>query len=398
VKTWKGGWHLGNVKPPTEADWQILQLVPPAAITFLTHDGASPNGVLPEHVRRVLEISSGCACIMRPYYPAGRALQDYIDDCRRDMDAYGPVIPAGQRIIQPFNEQNMPRWSQYEGFGDQTEDMPRFDDWFCQTYNALKAHDPAWRVGWTPLTPGNRDMWFPGDPTGVPYYMHGPEAAHEGASGEEIAAAVRSGPCRRSLELADVYLAHAYCDDPGAIAAPWGGMRWASYLRFLPRPIEVYIAECAMWTASGAGHNDLATIAWLRLIAGMDVVKGTTFWVLGSHWGNQWAPDGRPRELVHRLAALRLELLAAAPTPGPTQPPAGELEQALRHAAWNAGGIPYNPEAAFPRYAREHGLGNPVTPEFDFGFAGQQYRGQGYSKGIVYCRVGDWSNIQQSTW
>lgn len=71
---------------------------------------------------------------------------------------------------------------------------------------------------------------------------------------------------------------------------------------------------------------------------------------------------------------------------------------ALRNAAWNAGGIPYNREAAFPRYAREHGLGNPETPEFDFTSGGQQYRGQGFSKGIIYARIGDWGNIREVAW
>ena len=74
------------------------------------------------------------------------------------------------------------------------------------------------------------------------------------------------------------------------------------------------------------------------------------------------------------------------------------VEGAVRRAAWNAGGIPYNPDAAFPRYAREHGLGNPETPEFEFTYAGQQFRGQGFSKGIIYARVGEWDEIKEVPW
>jgi len=70
----------------------------------------------------------------------------------------------------------------------------------------------------------------------------------------------------------------------------------------------------------------------------------------------------------------------------------------VRNAAWNAGGIPYNPDAAFPRYARAHDLGNPETPEFDFSFGGLQYRGQGFSRGIIYARIGDWDNIREVSW
>lgn len=70
----------------------------------------------------------------------------------------------------------------------------------------------------------------------------------------------------------------------------------------------------------------------------------------------------------------------------------------VRQAAWNAAGIPFNPIAAFPRYAREHNLGNPETEEFDFSHAGVDYRGQGFSQGIVFARVGDWGNIQELAW
>ena len=69
-------------------------------------------------------------------------------------------------------------------------------------------------------------------------------------------------------------------------------------------------------------------------------------------------------------------------------------EETIRRAAWQALGIPYNPDAAFPRYAREHDLGNPVTREVDV--AG--YRLQGYAGGIVYARIGDWDNIREIPW
>lgn len=67
---------------------------------------------------------------------------------------------------------------------------------------------------------------------------------------------------------------------------------------------------------------------------------------------------------------------------------------AIREAAWNALGIPYNPEAALARYAREHELGNPMTPEFDVG----GHRAQGFANGILYCRIGDWGNVKSIRW
>ena len=74
------------------------------------------------------------------------------------------------------------------------------------------------------------------------------------------------------------------------------------------------------------------------------------------------------------------------------------LDETARHAAWNSSGVPYNPEAAFARYARLHDLGKPETQEFDFGFQGREYRGQGFSKAIVYCEVGYWDAIKELSW
>jgi len=88
-----------------------------------------------------------------------------------------------------------------------------------------------------------------------------------------------------------------------------------------------------------------------------------------------------------------LELLARIYDPEANLP-----DDVVREAAWNAAGIPYNPEAAFSRYAREHELGTPQTEEFDFSYKGVNYRGQGFSQGIVYTKVGDWANIREMTW
>jgi hypothetical protein len=73
-------------------------------------------------------------------------------------------------------------------------------------------------------------------------------------------------------------------------------------------------------------------------------------------------------------------------------------ENIVREAAWNAAGIPFNPEAAFSRYAREHELGTPQTDEFDFSYKGVNYRGQGFSQAIVFAKVGDWDHIGEMSW
>lgn len=79
-------------------------------------------------------------------------------------------------------------------------------------------------------------------------------------------------------------------------------------------------------------------------------------------------------------------------------PVANLPEDVVREAAWNAAGVAFNPQAAFPRYAREHDLGVPQTEEFDFSYKGINYRGQGFGKAIVFAKVGDWGNIKEMSW
>jgi hypothetical protein len=79
--------------------------------------------------------------------------------------------------------------------------------------------------------------------------------------------------------------------------------------------------------------------------------------------------------------------------------PAANLpEDIVREAGWTAAGIPFNPQAAFPRYAREHDLGVPQTEEFDFSYKGVNYRGQGFTGAIVFAQVGDWGNVREISW
>jgi hypothetical protein len=78
------------------------------------------------------------------------------------------------------------------------------------------------------------------------------------------------------------------------------------------------------------------------------------------------------------------------------------LSEAIRNAAWLRDrpihGIPYNPDAAFPKYAREHSLGAPLTDEWGVKVDGVQYVAQGYVLGIVYAIVGDWANVRSVEW
>jgi hypothetical protein len=52
--------------------------------------------------------------------------------------------------------------------------------------------------------------------------------------------------------------------------------------------------------------------------------------------------------------------------------------------------IPLNPDAMFYKFAKEKGLGERLTREYDLEHQGKSYRAQIYEKGIVYAPVGEW--------
>ena len=82
----------------------------------------------------------------------------------------------------------------------------------------------------------------------------------------------------------------------------------------------------------------------------------------------------------------------------PSREPTGEPADVVRNRAWNslfpAGGVAYNPDAAFAKRAREFKMGVPVTAEGRV--AG--YAFQGFAHAILWCPDGDWAHIQALDW
>jgi len=377
------GWHLGNGSPPTDVDWRILEAVPPRCVVFLPDEGTQP-----EHLQRLLGIAPQCHVIMRPYYVPGSDLQAYIDQCRRAMDHYWPVVPAAQRHLQLFNEPNMPVWAQWEGFGDQLNDMRRFDEWFVAAYSQCKRQDPATAIGWTPLTPGNRDVWFTGDAVGH-YYLHGPSGCAESLTEAQRQQAVAEGPCQASIALADEFYAHVYVHEGrDAYEASWLGLRFERYRRFLPTGKPLWITEAGFPSrAAWPDWGDAALIDWLNMIRDRDV-QGVALWILGDkpQWGAPWYEGSAPRSLVWTLAQWQ----QSAPI---------DVEAVIGEAA-QAHILPLNPAAAFERAAALRCL-LPASREFDVAVGGATYRAQAYRgsddrerQHIVYCPIGDWSDLR----
>jgi hypothetical protein len=386
----KVGFHLGNKELISANSWTIMERVPPKAVIFITGERISADDL-----KRILDISPECHFFYRPYFAPSdsraaqgsyiQAVGSMIDDNNR---SYFDFVPEPQRHLQIFNEQNMPRWSQWEGFGSRVDDMHRFNEAFCGGYDYLKSINPTFKIGFTPLTPGNRDTYFRTDPAGVPYYMHGPEAAKEKPTLNEIVTALRNGPCYEALRKADEYLAHIYVlnDAEHQMQEHWGGLRFDRYAKFLPKSMDIWITEL------GIGHPAENWRRWYKLLEDYPSVKGTCIWRL------EYEVRDPGSEMVRVLQSYVESLPEEEPEP-PTLPIPTVPVDLIRSRAWLSVDVPFNPDAAFPVYARQNNLGAPLAGEVDVGYEGQpSYRLQAFVGGIVYAEVGKWDDVDHIEW
>jgi len=162
--------------------------------------------------------------------------------------------------------------------------------------------------------------------------------------------------------------------DPGHVADDYAGPGWRDAIHWP----DWYFCQCYWLEKNGTWLKDAL---WADWFASRRFHLFSTW--IESHGIDWQRSDARKPD---------------APPAQPEPPTAGAETEAARNAAWMAKGIPYNPNAAFQRKARDLGLGVPETHEFDFALGGQTYRGQGFAGGIVYARAGDWGDIRKIDW
>ncbi len=321
------GWHLGNEAAMDSRDWTILRSCPPSLVVYLPGQKVTVNDV-----RAILAINPLCHVLVRPYFDPRRlgdlaapayatVMPTYVAECLAAVKALVDVVPTGQLHLQMWNEQNMPRWALNdgwgEGFGDQLADMRAFNQWFCYGYQKVKAVYPTVLIGWTPLTAGNRDVWFPGDAVGH-YYLHGPEGCAENLTPTQIQAAIASGPCRESLSMADEFYCHVYYHEHETDwQAAWQGRRFERYAQFLPKPMRILIPESgipsASWWRDWTGR---AMVRWHEYLWDNWPAALPALWMLGTHWGGMWYGGGGAggvRPEVYQLAEAARSYVATPP-------------------------------------------------------------------------------------
>lgn len=69
---------------------------------------------------------------------------------------------------------------------------------------------------------------------------------------------------------------------------------------------------------------------------------------------------------------------------------------AAKIALANVNGIPLNADAALAKFALQNRLGIPLTDEIEFQWRGETYVAQMWSGGAVFCKQGDFGNIQSA--
>lgn len=102
-------------------------------------------------------------------------------------------------------------------------------------------------------------------------------------------------------------------------------------------------------------------------------------------WFDQVCMEARPE--IAKVA------IVAQPQPKPAQPASG-LESAVSARANQEKWMPVNNQGALWKFAKSNNLQDQQTDELEFTFNGEKYVCQVFNLGIVYCKVGDWGNIQ----
>lgn len=301
----------------------------------------------------------------------GPSPEQFVADVEVGLDVW---LPYCNRFVI-HNEPNL----DIEGWGFSEAEALDFNEWYLAVLVKLRARFPIAQFGFPGLAPHANDLeWL--------------------------------GWCAPAIEASDFLCAHCYWDGGGHLDRSQG-LRYLDYLEIWPDK-ELVIGEWGNvdhssirdWNAVALEYIEWMEHLWVTAGSfpdGSPRIRGTYSFILESHddaWQRfAWVDrDGAHRPIVSAVGAMDRPPLFGEPTP-PLPPEPGDVPtEAIRNKAWNsvAGGVAYNPAAGFPAYARQHGLGAPLTSEVDE----QGYRLQGFVGGIVFCVVPQWNLIEHMKW
>lgn len=338
------GLHFSNAIGITDADVDIIQRWTPLSLLEAMENIVNNDM---DKLRMCWELAGRCKVVLRYYYRPceggpnvwGAHALNSVTLARKC--AYNG-IPIEYLMLKPFNEPNMPRWGQWEGFGNKPADIEKYNRALNIFIDVAKNEEPELLIGGPHLTIGNMDVKFPNDPVGE-YYYHGADMQFE------------SSLCAESLKRLDVHFVHCYGFKPGEYKQRAYGLRFAEYQKYFTGK-DVYIVEGAYGISAGlpAPQNTIRgeeTADYLRILAEEHPqVKGIALWIGGDRaWFDFRHSDGWSAD-THRPVVFYVEkAVNDDPTPPPPPPPTGlkvyDLHGNEKDYAWAVGkyGVRWEP-------------------------------------------------------
>ncbi|MFO7695613.1 MAG: M23 family metallopeptidase [Anaerolineae bacterium] len=314
------GVHLGNGCVLSATDRRVISMLHPGCVVLRPNYPLDKQPVTLADIAWILSVVPDCHVILRPQVTALLSSSDagcrqYIESVLGILPAWQSVVPGGQLHVQLWNEPNVPFSAGGTGFGNSEADMLRLNAMFAEGYRRIKERYSQVIVGFPPLGPGNRDVWFPGNPAGR-YFMHGTSGCRgtETMTASDWDLARSGGPCYEALNLADEIYAHTYVHNRDGVLSCWNhaayGRRFEA-LRYWWPTKPMWITEYGypnkqLLDQAGASQTLLSHANYM--LGQIAFVRSAALWTLGNDpaWGGtMFTSDGRPTPLVRDLTLLQ---------------------------------------------------------------------------------------------
>jgi hypothetical protein len=313
------GVHLGNGCVLSATDRRVIAMLHPGCVVLRPNYALDSQPVALTDIAWILSVVPDCHIILRPQVTALLSSSDagcrqYIEAVVNLLPAWMSVVPGRQLHVQLWNEPNVPVSGGGAGFGNTEADMLRLNSMFVEGYRRIKERYAQVLLGFPPLGPGNRDVWFPGDPAGR-HYLHGTSGCRgaETMNANDWNLARSGGPCYEALNLADELYAHVYVHNRDGVLSCWNhaayGRRFES-LRYWWPTKPMWITEYGVPSRQLLDQTgSQATLSHANyMVSQIAFVQSAALWTLGKDpaWGGEmYSSDGRPTTLIRDLTLLQ---------------------------------------------------------------------------------------------
>jgi hypothetical protein len=313
------GVHLASGCVLSATDRRVIAMLHPGCVVVRPNYALDTQPVALTDIAWILSVVPDCHIILRPQVTALLSSSDagcrqYVGAVVNVLPTWISVVPSGQLHVQLWNEPNVPVPGGGTGFGNTETDMLRFNSMFAEGYRRVKERYAQVLVGFPPLGPGNRDVWFPGDAAGR-YYLHGTSGCRgvESMTANDWNLARGGGPCYEALSLADEVYAHVYAHNRDGVLACWShaayGRRFEA-LRYWCPTKPMWITEYGFpsrQVLEQSGSQALLSHA-NYMVSQIPFVQSAALWTLGKDpaWGGEmYSSNGRPTTIIRDLTLLQ---------------------------------------------------------------------------------------------